>query len=237
MKANQKMRDEEGYQVALFPLEYIYVSQADNGSYSHEGGSWYWATDYLGWGASGRIYRCPVYAPVDIKCIYVDKGEAMATWESLEKVHLANDTIDYLGVIVYHDNDVANGLITVGTKKYQGEQFDTTGTGGSATGDHVHLETGYGKYTQPNVSTGRGTPNYKYHFTDYTDVKRLHNYNALFINDTVNVHSPDYYTWTTYNGDIPPIPPLPPLPSILKTSKFPFVLYSRKNNLKRKTNN
>ena len=233
MKPLEKLVDDNGYQVVLFPLEYIYVSQADDSTFSHEGGSWYWATDYLGWNSEGRVYRCQCYAPVDLKCIYLDRVECMACWESLNKVHLANGLIDYFGIITYHDNDIADGLINVGDIKYQGQPFVKTGTGGNVTGDHVHIETGYGKYTNPNVSTGRGTPNYKYHFTDYTDVKRLHNYNAMYINDTVNVYSPDYYTWVNYQGGTPPIPPFPP---ILKSSKFPFVIYSKKLREKRHIN-
>ena len=214
MQANQKLKDANGYQIALFPLEYIYVSQADDETFSHE--DWYYATDYLGWDANGRVYRCPCYAPVDLKCIYIDIGECMAVWESFRPVHLANGMIDYLGIIVYHDNDISNGIITVGDIKPQGQRFNRTGTGGNVTGDHVHLETGYGKYTQPYTSTPRGTANYKYHFTDYTDVKRLHNYDALFTNDTINEYSPNYYTWRVYSG------------GYYRKSKFPWVLYSNK---------
>lgn len=218
MRANQKLNGTNGKQVALFPLEYINVSQADDDTFSHE--SWYYATDYLGWDASGRVYRCPCYAPVDIKCIYVDTTECMAVWESLSDVNLANGTVDYLGLIVYHDNDITNGLITVGTIKRQGEVFNKTGTGGNVTGDHMHLETGYGRYTLPNISTGQGTANYKYHFTDYTDVKRLHNYDALYSNDTILVVSPSYYNWKTYSGGYDP--------TTKTKNKFPWVLYANK---------
>ena len=214
MKANQKMKDANGYQVALFPLEYIYVSQADDETYSHE--NWYYATDYLGWGENGRVYRCPCYAPVDIECIYIDAQECMAVWQSFRPVHLANGMIDYLGIIVYHDNDISNGIITVGDIKPQGQRFNRTGTGGNVSGDHVHLETGYGKYTLPYTSTPRGTANYKYHFTDYTDVKRLHNYDALFKNDTTVIESPNYYTWKVYSG------------KTFRKSNFPWVLYANK---------
>lgn len=48
MIANQKLKDSNGYQVALFPLSGFDVSQPDNGTYSHGGGAVYWATDYLG---------------------------------------------------------------------------------------------------------------------------------------------------------------------------------------------
>ena len=209
MQANQKLNGNNGKQVALFPLEYINVSQADDENYSHA--SWYYATDYLGWNSNGRVYRCHCYAPVDIKCLYVDTTECMAVWESLQEVNLANGSVDYLGLIVYHDNDITNGLITVGTIKSQGEEFNRTGTGGNVTGDHMHLETGYGRYTQPN---------YTYHFTDYTDVKRLHNYDALYSNDTIIYNSPEYYKWKEYSGGN--------TPTIKNKSKFPWILYMRR---------
>ena len=94
MRAGQKLNGNNGKQVALFPLEYMSVSQADDETYSHE--SWYYATDYLGWNSEGRVYHCPCYAPVDIKCIYVDTTECMAVWESLQEVNIldcdSNDT-------------------------------------------------------------------------------------------------------------------------------------------------
>lgn len=223
MIANQKLRDGENKQVALFPLPYINVSQADDGTYSHDGGIEYWATDYLGWSSSGRVYRANCYAPVDLECIYLDRGECMAVWQSLEKVHLANDTIDYLGVIVYHDNDITNNITQVGTIKRQGEVFNKTGTGGNVTGDHVHLETGYGRWVNPHSSTARGTAEYKYHFTDYTTVKRLHNYDALFRNDTIVYNSPAYYDWKQYQGRI-----------YSKGNKFKWVLYARKLRYRRR---
>lgn len=220
MRANQTLYDNNGKQVALFPLEGFHVSQADNGTYSHGGGAVYWATDYLGWNSNGRVYRDPCYAPVDIKCIWLDRSNCVAVWESLDRVHLANGMIDYLTITVYHDNDIENGITQVGTIKRQGEMFNKTGTGGNVTGDHVHLETGYGRYNL-SYSTGSGTPEYKYHITDYTTPKRLHNFDALFINDTNPTDSPSYYIWKTYNGGSP-------TPGGLTRYRFKWVLYSKK---------
>jgi len=225
MRPAQKMYDENGYQVALMILPGFHVSQADNGTVSHRGGELYWATDYLGWGDNGRIYRCPCYAPVDIICIWLNKANCVAVWQSLNKVHLANGMIDYLTITVYHDQDVTNGLITVGTVKQQGQQFNRTGTGGHVTGYHVHLETGYGRYTLPYTTTGERSANYKYHITDYTTCKRLHNYDALFINDTSPHTSPNYYNWKTYQGGSPTPPEPKPEP---KNYRFKWVLYANK---------
>ena len=221
MIANQKLKDENNYQVALFPLESFVISQPDTGTFSHNPAV-YWATDYMAYNLSGsRITRANCYAPVDLKCIWLDRNECCAVWESLDRVHLANDThtIDYLTILVYHDNDIANGITQVGTIKRQGEVFNKTGTGGNVTGDHMHLETGYGRYNL-SYSTGSGTAEYKYHITDYTTPKRLHNYDALFINDTIPRHTTQYpteYPWKTFNGG-----------SSGKKYKFKWVLYANK---------
>lgn len=221
MRAGQKMYDQNGKQVALFPLEGFHISQTDYGTSSHGGGAVYWATDYLGWGESGRIYRDPCYAPVDIKLIFKNQTNATAVWESLEKVHLANGMIDYLTLTCYHDDDLSdNTYYPVGTIKRQGEEFFKTGNGGHSTGDHLHLETGYGKY-QGSTSPSSGNPEYKFHITDYTNPKRLHNYDALFINDTDPIQSPEHYDWKTFQGGTP-------TPPTLKKSHFPWSVYARK---------
>lgn len=219
MRAGQTLYDNNGKQVALMILPGFHISQRDDETYSHNP-SVYYATDYLGWGANGRIYRCPCYAPVDLKCLWVNRTECVAVWESLDTVHLANGMIDYLTITVYHDNDVTNGLINPGSIKRQGQEFNKTGTGGNVTGDHVHLETGYGRYSSPN-SSSYGTANYKYHITDWTDPKRLHNYDALFINDTSPYESPGNYNWKTFQGGSPN-------PPGYNKYRFKWVLYANK---------
>ena len=223
MRALQTLYDDNGYQVALFPLEGFSVSQADDGTYSHGGGQVYWATDYLGMSPnSTRVYRDSCYAPVDIKLIWKNATECVAVWESLNPVHLANGMIDYLTITVYHDNDIENNTYySIGTIKRQGELFNKTGTGGNVTGDHMHLETGYGRYATSS-SSSYGTAEYKYHITDWTKPKRLHNYDALFINDTSPHTSPSYYNWKTFSGGHPT-----PTPDYRKY-KFKWVLYANK---------
>lgn len=220
MLAGQTMRDRNGFQIALFPLNGFHISQTDYGTFSHHGGVEYWATDYLGWAPiTGRVYRDPCYAPVDIKLIFKNATECMAVWESVSRVHLANGMIDFLTITCYHDNDIENNnYYPVGTIKRQGEEFFKTGTGGTATGDHLHMETGYGRYITP-TSTDRGTLEYKYHITDYTRPKRLHNYDALFINDTSPIETPEHYDWKTYNGGTGGKYP---------KSKFPWAVLSKR---------
>lgn len=219
MLKGQKLNDANGYQVALFPLEGFHISQTDYGTFSHQGGANYWATDYIGWGNNGRILHAPCYAPVDIKLIFKNATESMCVWESLREVHLADDTIDYLTLTCYHDNRIEdNDYYPIGTIKRQGEEFFITGTGGNVTGDHIHLETGYGRYTS-GFSTSIGTPEYKFHITDYTNPKRMHNYDALFINDTNPYESPSGYDWIEFEGGV--------APTKEKRDKFPWVLYAR----------
>lgn len=154
-----------------------------------------------------------MYAPVDIELLYVDTTECMALWQSVNPVHFADGSVDYLGLIVYHDNDIAGGTYSnIGTIKHQGELFNRTGTGGVATGDHVHLETGKG---QVNLSQ------YKYHFTDNTDCKRIVPDDVLYVNDTY-VTELSGYNWKIYDGGHPiPI-------SFLSRKKFPWPVLTRK---------
>ena len=214
MRAGQKLYDNNARQIALFPLEGFHISQRDDETVSHDP-TRYWATDYLGWNSSGRVYRDPCYAPVDIKCVWLDRNECMAIWQSLLPVHMVGDRIDYLTIIVYHDNDISNGITQTGTIKRQGEQFNRTGTGGQVTGDHVHLETGYGKFTSPANH---------YHIQDSGGVHRLHNYDCLYINNTSPIQSPGNYHWVEYQGGSP----TPPSPTPSKKYRFKWVLYANK---------
>lgn len=222
MLANQKMNTPSGEQVCLFPLEYINISQAYYGTYSHDETEYY-ATDFLGWGASGRVYHCPCYAPVDMELIFLSISESMGVWQSKTKVYFADGTTDYLGIIVYHDNRYQNGQMEIGMTASQGDIFNYTGTGGNVTGDHMHLECGKGKWNNPHTSTPRGTAEYKFHFTDYTTVKRIHVFNALYANDTIIVQNDprNIYDWKYYSGGVTPT-------SSDKIHKFPWYIIKRK---------
>lgn len=220
MLPNQQLLDPNGNQVALFPLEGFSISQPWYGTYSHDG-SRYYATDFLARDENGNwVHRAPCYAPVDIKLLWYDTHECCALWQSVNQVHFADDTLDYLGIIVYHDNDIANGTYSnVGDIKRQGEVFNHTGTGGNVSGDHVHLETGKG---QVNLSQ------YRYHFLDTTSCKRIVPDEALFVNDTRVTPYPRY-TWKTYEGGVvPPTPPTPPTPTTNNSNKWLRSLATRK---------
>lgn len=200
MIAGQTLYDDQNNQVALFPMEAFQISQPwwESG---HGSGATYYATDFLGMTTNGtRVFRAPMYAPVDIKLLWTETSECVALWQSVHEVHFADGSIDYLGIIVYHDNDIINGTYSnIGDIKRQGEIFNRTGTGGNVTGDHVHLETGKGEV---NLAE------YRYHFTDNSSCRRIVPDDALFINDTTIIPSipssyDSGYHWKTFQGGHP----------------------------------
>ena len=86
MKAGQKLVAEDGYEVALFEMPYMNISQDEGGSYSHQNT---YNIDFLGWGANGRINNAPIYAPCTMKV--VDRwlnydGGNNVVFESVKKV-------------------------------------------------------------------------------------------------------------------------------------------------------
>lgn len=130
------------YQYFMFPMnEYIYISQGENGSYSHKGTL---CIDFLGWNDNRRVYKCPYYAPCDCTCVAKGSGGDWVAWESDNKVHLADGTLSYVCWVQVHDDTP----FPVGTKKKQGEIIGHTGTTGNVTGDHLHLNVAKGKWSE-----------------------------------------------------------------------------------------
>ena len=79
-----------------------------------------------------------------IRKIYT--GDANEVWlESNEPVIYPDGTVDYMTMMFAHDNDVSN--LFVGKVINRGERFYEEGTKGNATGNHVHMECGRGKFT------------------------------------------------------------------------------------------
>lgn len=199
MRAGQTLVDDNGYQVALFPLEYIYISQGENGTYSHQG---ILAIDFLGYNANGRVLRCPYYAPFDCKVVY--HGSYYNVWESLREVHTPSG-IRYVTFEVAHDNT----LLPLGTTKLQGEEIGKTGTAGEVSGDHVHLNSAFGTYQGfYSVSSGKRQL-----------VNSSHIYKTFYVNDTV-IKRGYGYNWVKFTGGHP-------TPRYDKY-KFKWVLYANK---------
>ena len=205
MVPNQKLYDSEGYEIPLFPMEYMNISQGEGGSYSHD-----LAMDFLGWNANGRVYQCPYYAPCTCRCV-AHFGAGNSTWESVNPVHLPDGTISKITFCFDHDDGT---LFPIGTIIQMGDYIGSSGTTGQVTGDHMHFNTAIGDYVGYELISG----------TQFYQLKNSsHIYNTIFVNDTVLVN--DYgYNWQIFQGGSP----TPPTPTSSEKHHFPWVLYARK---------
>lgn len=204
MLANHTYVGQNNKQNTVFPLEYMYITQGENGGYSHQGS---YAMDFQGYGASGRILHCPYYAPVDLRLVAIADSNAHSyVYTSLNQVNFIDGTSDYFTILVAHDNDVYN----VGRQVNQGQMLGKTGTYGIGTGDHVHMEVKKGTYEGCHTNSDG-----VYMLTNST-----HLYDLFGVNDTVLVE--DYnYNWREFGSS--------PTPSGDNTyKKFPWVLYANK---------
>lgn len=210
MLAGQTLRAADGYEVALFPMPYLYMSQDEGGDYSHQGT---YNIDLLGWNGSARVLAAPIYAPVSCKVVYVENTYAsgnMRVFESLDVVHTPSGLQKILFYFNHDNNPVAT---TVGQVFNQGDVCSHTGTYGNVTGDHTHTCMGYGEWVSFSVSmTTRPTGH-----EDLTN--RLHYWDAVYINDTgiVQGYNHDWRIWEE---------PTPPYQIIF--NRFPWVLYTRR---------
>lgn len=163
---------------AVLLLDYLNVSQGANGSFSHKGDK---ALDLSGKDTGISDLRAPFTGT--IKRIY---SNVNAVWlESNDKVLYADGTKDYMTVLTMHDNDISN--LYVGKVIKQGEVYYQEGTRGYATGNHIHLAVGKGKYTANGWyknSSGTWVINNQY------DVHK-----ALFLSNSVNVINGGGYNW------------------------------------------
>lgn len=206
MIAGQRLVAADGHEVALFPMPYMYMSQDEGGDYSHLGT---YNIDILGWGANGRIFQAPIYAPCTMKIVATNltySGGNTVTFESVDVVHLPNGQLDYLTISFAHDSNPP--YTVVGTIVNQGALCYKTGTYGNVTGDHCHTCAGQGHY---QGMTQRSSGNW-----DLTN--RIHYWEGVYVNDTVIVQGFGH-PWQTYVG---------PTPVLTRRGKFPWVLYSQK---------
>lgn len=200
MTAGQTMVDSNGNEISLFPLEYMYISQGEltPSGYSHHGS---YAMDFLGWGADGRILKCPYYAP--FSCRVVQRASYYAVWQSLHPVITPRGK-QYVTFVVMHDDTPP----LLGVTATQGQLIGHTGTktyeGGSVSGDHCHMDGANGTFSGW-MSGGHDLLN------------REHLYNLFYVNDTVMSH-PMSYSWKTYTGPLSPV----------KKYHFKWVLYANK---------
>ena len=202
MQAGQKMVASDGYEVCLFPLPYMYISQGENGNISHQGT---YNIDCIGWSANGRVYDAPVYAPVSCRCVRtLDSQNNGRVFQSLRPVHCADGSLQYINWLFFHDE---NPIASPGDIFEQGDLIAHTGTAGQVTGDHTHMNFANGQYAGweyvPPNNHGQL-------------INSWHIYDICYVNDTTLVYD-EGYPWVTYGGGL-----------FKKKSKFPWVLYARK---------
>ena len=207
MQAGQKMK-RGGIECCLFPLSYMYITQGENGSTSHQGSL---AIDFAGWGINGRILKCVYYAPFSCKLVAkFGTTSPLLIWESINPVLCIDGTITKVCIGVAHDDQTP--MFYIGMTRNQGDILGHTGTYGNVTGDHVHMEVCKGAYTGCHQnSSGVWVLNNQEHI-----------YNVLAVNGTTIVQG-NNYPWELFmDFDIGGL------------GKFPWVLYSKKLRERRK---
>ena len=174
---------------AVFGMDTLNVSQGMNGSFSHQGTL---ALDVCGKDSGIESMRAPFTGT--IKRIY--KGYVV--WlESNNKVKYADGTEDYMTVMVMHDNNTSD--LKVGQVIKQGQIFFQEGTKGYATGNHIHLACGKGKFS--------GTGWYKNSKGQWCINNQYDTTKALFLLNSCKIKNTGGYNWTktdsyTYQKDV-----------------------------------
>lgn len=207
MIANQTLVASDGYEVALFPMPYLYMTQDEGGDYSHTGT---YNIDFVGYNGISTIARAPLYAPCTMKVISYHPGETggnAVIFESVDKVHFADGTLDYMTLMYMHCD--APPYTNVGQVVRQGRLCYRTGSYGYVTGDHVHSCLGKG---QGGYFVQRDSGNY-----DLSN--RIHYWDGAYVNNTVIIQGYGH-NWREYNGGV--------TPPTEEHKKFPWVLYARK---------
>ena len=200
MIAGQKLKASDGYEVALFPCEALYLTPARDPD-EHD----VLALDFLPRTVAGQtITGMKCYAPFTGKIVYTG-NDHNCILESDDLVHFPDGSLSKMRVLVAH-SFVAPVL---NTHYNQGDEFYTTGNYGQSFGEHLHMEIAKINSGDRYWNTG-GIGLYK----------AIHMWDGLYVNDTALLR-PENYNWLTYDAPIPP-------PVTIKKKKFPWVLYSRK---------
>lgn len=198
MRAGEKLVAPDGYEVALFPCEVLYLTESRDPD-EHD----VLALDFLPRNLAGQaITAMPCYAPFSGTIVYTSNDHNLIL-ESDDKVHMPDGSLEYGRVLVAH-SFVAP---VSGTHYDQGDLFYRTGNYGQSSGEHLHMEVAHvsSKSVQKWNTGGVGI------------YGAIHMWNALYVNNTYLLR-PEDYPWKEYG--ISPI--------TRKKKSFPWALYSRK---------
>lgn len=198
MLAGQKLVASDGYEVCLFPMERLQMTQDEGGDFSHAGT---YNIDFV-----GTYNNYPLYAPCSLRIRRIVRdGSNGLILDSVDKVHLPNGNLDFITLSVAHSNNPPS--MTVGHVFNQGDFFYTTGTAGYVTGDHVHMCIGQGA---GGDLVQRSTGNW-----DLSN--RIHMWDGMFVNDTVIVQGYGH-NWQEWQGGTTP----PKVWGAKRDKSFPF---------------
>lgn len=208
MVAGQKMVAANGYEVMLFPLPYMDISQGENGAPYHLGT---YNIDFLGYNAEGQhISDAPYYAPCSCICVRAwDETDGNGRfYQSLDKVNTPTG-LKYVSFLFIHDE---NPIAHVGSIFNQGDLIGHTGTAGNVTGDHVHMNMANGLYAgyEHVPPAGKGQL-----------VNSTHIYDICYVNDTTIIDGYGYL-WQMFRGKLKPTYPT------YNKNHFKWVLYANK---------
>lgn len=134
-----------------YPCKVMNITQGYSGSYSHANHVNGSPVDYPideACSDSGRDYFCCPCDAVQVAHIYgVGTGGTNTIWlESAEKV-ITPSGEDYVTILITHPNDDDLKKLSVGQKFTRGQQMFREGTDGNATGNHLHIAVGFGRFT------------------------------------------------------------------------------------------
>ena len=162
---------------AVLMMDYLNVTQGSGGEFSHKGDK---AIDLAGKDDGIDSLKAPFTGIV--KKIYQKNN---AIWlESIDKVLYADGTIDYMTVLTMHDDSIN---LKQGDVIKQGIVYYKEGTKGYATGNHIHLAVGKGKFT--------GSGWYENSYGNWCINNQYDVYKALFLFDKVKVINSGGYNW------------------------------------------
>jgi len=126
--------------LAQFPMDYLYVTQGENGDFSH--------VDSLAMDFVGPTPRYPYFAPFDCECIGRNDSEAILTYKSIGSVYCVDGNARNIVFRCIHDENL---LYNVGDIVMKGELLGATGNAGNSAGDHLHLDVWEGtEFTRTN---------------------------------------------------------------------------------------
>lgn len=203
MAPGQHITATDGYEVALFPCQTLYLSP-DRDPDEHD----VLALDFLPFDVTGqRITAMPCYAPFSGTLVYTG-NDHNCILESDDLVHMPDGSLNYGRVLVAHSYNAP----VLGTHYNQGDLFYTTGNYGFSFGEHLHMEVA--------SVVAKSIPYWNQGGIGIFGA--IHMWDSLYVNDTVLLR-PENYNWRTWDSPTPPTP----TPTERKKHRFPWVLYER----------